>query len=99
MKKINEVELLELWLKKYHNTTFEEVELNHPEWKDGSSEHIKDFYNTYTVTQEQHDEWEKEAKNLIKKVTKCSKVTLERGWPWIYLNTSPKIKEDDIDNN
>jgi hypothetical protein len=51
----------------------------------------REFYETYAVTQEQHDEWEKEAKMLLRKKYKIPKWTVDRGWWSVYLNCSPSV--------
>lgn len=84
-------ELLDLWLVKYHNTTIQKVKDEHPEWMENPQEHTRDFYNTYLVTQEQHDEWENEAKLLLRKKYKISKWMVDRGWWSVYLNCSPSV--------
>jgi HSP90 family molecular chaperone len=99
MKKVNAEDLINWWLEKYHNTNLEKVTEEHPEWKENPSEHTRDFYHKYSVTQEQHDEWLNWAKDYTKKVTKVSKKFFERQWPWVYLDCSPsviKTKEDEI---
>jgi hypothetical protein len=96
MKKVDANDLINWWLEKYHNTNLEKVQEENPEWKENPREHTRDFYEKYAVTQEQHDEWEKWAKEYTKKVTKASKRLLERSWGLVYLQTSPQIiKEDD----
>ena len=96
MKKVDANDLINWWLEKYHNTKLEKILEENPEWKENPREHSKDFYEKYAVTQEQHDEWEKWAKEYTKKVTKANKRLLERGWGFVYLDTSPQIiKEND----
>ena len=88
MKKIDRNDLLNGWLK-YHNTTVEEVVNNHPKEVLQSPE----WFKLYPCTQEQHDEWELWAKNLIRKQTKFPKKMIDREWPFIYLDCSPYVKE------
>jgi len=90
MRQVNRDDILNYWLKKYHNTTVEEVvqkypreQLEHPDW-----------FKLFPVTQEQYDEWEKWSKDHIRKVTKMSKKLLERQWPYIMLDCSPYVKKD-----
>lgn len=85
-------ELLNLWLEKYHNITFQQVKDTHPEWVEHPEEHTRDFYNKYAVTQEQHDEWVKEAKELLRKKYKMSKRMVDKGWWSVYLNCSPSVE-------
>jgi hypothetical protein len=92
MKKlVNDEDLINWWLKKYHNTNLEQVKKDHPEWLEKPAEHTRDFYAAYMVTQEQHDEWEKWAKEYTKKVTGLSKAFIDRSWWTVYLNISPQI--------
>lgn len=96
MKKVNADDLINWWLEKYHNTNLEKIQEENPEWKENPREHTRDFYLKYAVTQEQHDEWEKWAKEYTKKVTKASKSLFEKGWGFVYLDTAPQIiKEND----
>jgi len=97
MKKINANDLINWWLEKYYNTTLEKILEENPEWKENPREHTKDFYKKYAVTQEQHDEWEKWAKEYIRKVAKVSKSYLNRAWWSIFLNISPIVKHDKND--
>jgi hypothetical protein len=92
MRKLPDIEeLLDLWLVKYHNTTMQKVREEHTEWMENPQEHTRDFYQKYAVTQEQHDEWEKEAKLLLRKKYRISKWMVEKGWWSVYLNCSPSI--------
>jgi hypothetical protein len=86
MKKVEEEDLLNGWLK-YHNTTFEEVKKKHPKLIKTSN-----WFKKYPVTQEQHDAWDEWAKKHVQKVTKLSKNLVERSWWSIYLNYAPSVK-------
>lgn len=97
-KKVNQDDLVNWWLEKYHNTTLDKVLEDNPEWKGTPSNHTRDFYNKYAVTQEQHDEWEIWAKDYTKKVTKVNKSVFKNTWPWVYLNTAPNIIKHDTKN-
>ena len=94
-KQVQQDELVNWWLEKYHNTDLTKILEDNPEWKENPLDHTRDFYNKYAVTQNQHDEWVVWAKGYVKKVTKCSNNFLEAQWPWIYLNTSPTIKSNE----
>ena len=94
-KLVDPTVLIDWWLTKYHNTNLKEVQDTHPEWLEEPEKHTNDFYREYMVTQEQHDEWEKWAKEYTKKITKVNKAVLERSWVWTYLNTAPRVKEND----
>jgi hypothetical protein len=87
-KQITRDEILNGWLK-YHNTTVEEVikkhtteELSSPDW-----------FKIYEVTQEQHDEWQNWAKELIRKRYKYSKKMVDKGWWIVYFDNAPNIKK------
>ena len=89
MKKIpNREELLDLWLSKYHNTNIQELISKHPEEVLKSS----DWFKLYPCTQEQEDEWIKEAKELLRKKYKMSKWMVDKGWWSVYLNCSPYVE-------
>ena len=61
-------ELIELWLKKYHNLTVAELIAKEPKELLQSS----DWFKKYAVTQTQHDEWYEEAIELLRKRTQNS---------------------------
>jgi len=89
MRKVDRKDLLNGWLK-YHNTNVDEVIAKHPK---EVLEH-SDWFKLYPVTQEQSDEWEKWAKEHIKKVTKLPKKSIDRGWGMVYLDCTPNVIED-----
>lgn len=92
MRKLPNIEeLLDLWLEKYHNTNMQKVKDEHPEWMEHPEEHTRDFYEKYRVTQEQHDEWVKETKQLLNKKYKISKRIVDKSWWSVYLNCSPSV--------
>ena len=95
-KQIDIIELLDWWLGKYHNTSMNQVEEDHPEWFNitdlsKKAEATREFYATYKVTQEQHDEWVKWAKEHIRKKLRLSKAYLDNAWWGVYLNSSPSV--------
>ena len=92
MKEVDATELVDKWLTDYHNTTLKEVKEKHG-WEDGNDEHTREFYQTYPVTQEQHDEWKEWMEKRVAKVTGLGiRYTRKHSWG-IYLNTSPSIKK------
>lgn len=93
MKKVTGEELVNGWLK-YHGTTLAQVKLDHPEWMVEPEKHTWDFYEAYPVTLDQHDEWERWAKGLTKKVTGVRGKRFDRAWAWLHLNVAPIIKKD-----
>ena len=89
MKKLpNRNELINLWLKKYHNTTVEDIIAKYPKEILESPE----WFKLYPCTQEQCDEWEVETKELLKNKYKLSKNLIERGWGLLFLDCSPYVK-------
>lgn len=86
MKQVNREDLLNGWLK-YWNTTVEEVVKRHPK------EFLRDsdWFRAYAVTQEQHDEWEKWAKEHVRKTTKLPKRFIDKIWGFTYLDVVPDI--------
>jgi len=96
MKKVDPRDLIDWWLTKYHNTTLKEVEDTHPEWMEDPQKHTRDFYQTYAVTKEQHDEWETWAKEYTKKITKIKGRIFDKSWCWVYLDVAPSIKQEEL---
>jgi len=47
----------------------------------------------FPCTQEQCDDWEREAKNMFQKKYKVSKRMIERGWPFVFLDCAPYVAE------
>lgn len=90
MKKVKSEDLVNWWLEKFHNTNIEKVTKEHPDW-DGSDS--REFFKTYSVTEEQHDEWEAWAKEHVRKITKLPKKAIDRSFWSISLNTAPSVKE------
>lgn len=93
MEKIKKADLTrdflrDMWLSKYHNTNSEEVAKKHPE-----EVKTPEWFKLYPCTQEQAEEWERDAKALIKRVLKISNYILEREWGFIYLDVAPDIKQ------
>lgn len=82
-----------MWLNAYHNTSLDEVVELHPEWKDNSKGATNEFYSTYAVTQQQHDEWYGAAIKAIAKDFKISQKAAKRGFSFTYLNTAPYVKD------
>ncbi|MEX0595703.1 MAG: hypothetical protein WD512_04315 [Candidatus Paceibacterota bacterium] len=88
MKKLTRDDLLNWWLKKYHNTTVKEVVENNPkEVLDSPS-----WFELYPVTQEQCDEWEEWAD---KELRRTKTIVGKRGWGFIYLDCAPYVKRDE----
>ncbi len=91
MKTVNREILLNWWLQKYHNITVQEIiqkydkeTLMSPEW-----------FKLFPCTKEQEQEWINWSKNYIKKTTKIDKYFLEKQWPYIYLDCSPYVKNNE----
>lgn len=92
-RKVDTKNLLNWWLEKYHNTNYDKVLEDNPEWLIKPEEHTREFYDKYQVTQEQHDEWEKWAKEYTKKVTGIKGKMFDRSWGFVYLDTAPNVKQ------
>lgn len=87
--KITQEDMVNWWLTRFHNTTLKEVNQAHPEYDSNM------FYDTYTVTQQQHDQWLKWFEDEVPKILKISKdVWLRKNWA-AYLDAAPKIKIED----
>jgi len=91
--KITETDLLNLWLEKYHNTNIEKILEENPTWKENPDAHTREFYEKYQLTQEQHDEWVIEAKELLRVKLRRSKKYIDKTWWSVYLNCSPQINK------
>jgi len=90
-KKVNIDDLVNWWLEKYHGTNIEKILEENPKWKENPSEHTREFYEKYAVTQEQHDEWLQWAKEYTKKVTKVRGELFNRSWGFVYLDCAPQV--------
>jgi hypothetical protein len=90
--------LVDVWLEEYHGIVLEDLKSDKRFYKkDGT---IKDngtwkFYNTYKVTKEQHDEWEKLVTSILPKKLGVSKNFFKHSWSMTYLNCSPTIIIDE----
>lgn len=98
-KIVNTKDLINWWLTKYHNTNLDEVLELYPHWKEKPQDYNRDFYETFAVTQEQHDEWLKWAKDYTKRVTGIKGRLFDRSWGFLYLDTSPQIKQQSTKTN
>ena len=92
-KELTEEYVINWWLEKYHNTNLDQVLKDHPEWDDGEN-HSRDFYNTYAVTQKQHDEWHKWFIDTVAKTHGTSKKWARKNTCFDYLNVAPSIKDN-----
>ena len=84
--KLTQEDLINIWMKKIFNTTIQEEIA-----KDPDKFKSYNWYKEYQVTQQQHDEWETEAKEVFRKYLKLSKKLVDRYWGLTYLNTSPTV--------
>ena len=80
--------LINHWMTKIYNTTIQEEQSKNPELFASS-----EWFKQYPVTQQQHDEWEIEAKALFHKYVKEPKNCNSMFWGLTYLNSSPYIKK------
>jgi hypothetical protein len=94
-RKVTEEDLINWWLTEYHDTNMNEVLASHPQWWVNPRSHHREFYLEYAVTQEQHDEWEAWAKEAVRKSYGLSKRYNDVTWPFLYLNVSPQVKDND----
>lgn len=91
MKLPTENEIRDLWLQKYHNTNIEEIITKYPKEILESSK----WFEMFPCTQEQNDEWVKEAKQFLKKKYKTSKWMVDKVWWMIGLHCSPYVKREE----
>ena len=98
IRKISEEDVVNVWLEEFFNTSLEEIKGNYQKDEEGNfpSSETRKFYSDYAVTQEQHDWWLEEIDKLFKK-----KSSFKRPFSASlnYLNTSPQIKIDDLQDN
>lgn len=95
-KKLTEVDLINWWLEKYHNTNIAEIQALHPEWRADNPEYnSRMFYEAYQVTEAQHDEWHKWAIDAFGGYLGLSKKRADREFAWTYLNCAPMVKKDE----
>lgn len=93
--KLTEKDLINKWLTDYHNTNVDKVLKDNPDWDIESKEWDSNtFYNKYLVTKEQHDEWEKWARNEVYESSSYTKEYVNKHFGFIALNCAPKIKND-----
>ena len=92
LTEILRIDLIDMWLEPYHGIKYEDVFKIHPEWEKHPADHVQDFYITYAVTEEQHNEWYSKAIDFLAKKLKKSKKFVKGQFMWIYLNVAPSIK-------
>jgi len=92
---ITENTLIDTWLKQFHDVTLAEIEGDYERDKDGvlMIDETRRFYDEYAVTQEQHDEWDKQVRKELRKKLRMSKQVFDRGYVFVYLNIAPKVKK------
>jgi hypothetical protein len=93
MSKLTIEDLLDLWLVPYHNITIDQVKAENPKWMENPQGHMRDFYEKYPVSQEQHDEWYERAIDLISKKKRISKKRVKIMFTFDYLNCAPYVKK------
>ena len=81
---------LNWWLKKYHNTSVEEVIETH----DKETLESPDWFKLYPVTQQQHDAWEKWARKQFKKEHRLTDKGVDRYWGFTYLDVAPYVERN-----
>lgn len=91
--KLSEEQFINWWLEKYHNTNLAQILRENPEWKKNPHDHTREFYNTYRVTQAQHDEWYEWAIGLVMKTYRFGKKTARRQFALPYLNVAPSVHQ------
>ena len=90
-KRLTRDDLLNWWLRKFHNTTVEEVIKNHT--KEVLSD--PDWFKLYPVTKAQHDEWYAWAIDSLAKERKLSKKIIEHVFSLDFLDSMPYYPEHD----
>lgn len=87
---ISRKELLNWWLKKYHDTDVNEILEKYPE-------ECKDprWFKMFPVTKKQHDEWYDWAISMMSKKLKISKHLVKRKFAFDYLDCAPYYNVDE----
>lgn len=90
-KRLTETGILDKWLGDYHSTSIEQILIKYYEWAAEPEKYTRIFYDTYQVTQEQHDEWCDWMVRVIAKQERCSLKYAKRITWAVYLNTAPSV--------
>jgi hypothetical protein len=90
MKKLTRDDMMDWWLKKYHDTTCAEILKAHPEMLETDMSDW--FYKTYAVTKAEHDEWYRWVIDALAKERKISKRATKRLFVWEDMDLAPSIK-------
>jgi hypothetical protein len=78
------------WLKKFFNTTSQEVIEKYPKESANGK-----WFDYFKVTQAQYDEWTDWCKkDYLRKQCKISKSIIDRGWWSVFLQLAPSVIED-----
>jgi len=88
-KELFKEDLINWWLEKYHGTTLEKIIEDNPDRV--TSKDSQWFYSTYTVTQEQYNEWYEWALNTTAKYFRVNKDYVKKAFFW--LDVAPSIVE------
>ena len=87
-------DVINWWLNKFHNTNLDEVLKKHPDWATDSEQYTIIFYDTYQVTTEEYDMWDKWLTKALMKEFHLTKKGAERSKWMIVLNTAPTINDN-----
>lgn len=74
------------WLKKFHNTTSEQVVKDHPEEAKSGQ-----WFESYPITEKQYREWRTWAESEVMKDCKIGRSALQRYWWSIELDCAPTV--------
>lgn len=86
--RLTDTEFYNWWLRKYHNTSIQEICEKEPELAKSG-----EWYKKYAVTQEQHDAWYEWAVQRIAKYYAWSKPRAKKEFTFTYINVSPTVIE------
>ena len=89
-KALSTDDIVNWWLKKYHNTSTEQILKEKPEWKVGN--HSNEFYQAYQVTQAQYDEWYEWFIATVMREGKMGRNRAMKESIWLHLDVAPMIK-------
>jgi hypothetical protein len=98
-RKINGHYLVNIWLEEFFGNKLQEIEEDPSYEKDEYGnwvwESTQRFHNTYKVTPEQYEWWEKTTKEILASKIKGYKKRLDKDFCWISLQCGPSTIIED----
>lgn len=88
-QKLTADDIVNWWLREFHNTDLDKVTELHPEWDENNN---RDFTEEYAVTQEQYDMWDKWFVAALAKEHGVTKKYIEENAWLVRLSLAPLVK-------